>query len=196
MHKITIIPRGMALGMVMQLPEGDRYSMNFEQMTSRLAIMMGGRVAEELIFGKNKITSGASSDISAATSLARNMVTRWGYSDQLGLVSYGDNQEEVFLGHSVARTQNVSEETAKTIDLEVRRLVQGGYDEARRILTERIEDLHTLAKTLLEYETLSGDEVIAALKGVTPDRTDAEVRSPPPPRVSVPLAPRPEAGLA
>ena len=108
-HKATIIPRGLALGMVMQLPEGDRYSMNFEQMTSRLAIMMGGRVAEELIMGKNMITSGASSDISAATSLARNMVTRWGYSDQLGLVSYGDNQEEVFLGHSVARTQNVSE---------------------------------------------------------------------------------------
>jgi cell division protease FtsH len=196
MHKITIIPRGMALGMVMQLPEGDRYSMNFEQMTSRLAIMMGGRVAEELIFGKNKITSGASSDISAATGLARNMVTRWGYSDQLGLVSYGDNQEEVFLGHSVARTQNVSEDTAKTIDLEVRRLVQGGYDEARRILTERIEDLHILAKTLLDFETLSGDEVVAALKGVTPERNDAEVRTPPPPRVSVPLAPRPEAGLA
>ena len=112
-HKATIIPRGRALGMVMQLPEGDRYSMNFEQMTSRLAIMMGGRVAEELIFGKDKITSGASSDIQAATSLARNMVTRWGYSDELGLVSYGDNQEEVFLGHSVARTQNVSEDTAK-----------------------------------------------------------------------------------
>jgi cell division protease FtsH len=158
--------------------------------------MMGGRVAEELIFGKNKITSGASSDISAATGLARNMVTRWGYSDQLGLVSYGDNQEEVFLGHSVARTQNVSEDTAKTIDLEVRRLVQGGYDEARRILTERIEDLHILAKTLLDFETLSGDEVVAALKGVTPERNDAEVRTPPPPRVSVPLAPRPEAGLA
>ena len=119
MHKATIIPRGRALGMVMQLPEGDRYSMNFEQMTSRLAIMMGGRVAEELIFGKEKITSGASSDIQAATGLARNMVTRWGYSDELGLVSYGDNQEEVFLGHSVARTQNVSEETAKNIDSEV-----------------------------------------------------------------------------
>ena len=120
-HKATIIPRGLALGMVMQLPEGDRLSMNYEQMTSRLAIMMGGRVAEELIMGKNMITSGASSDISAATGLARNMVTRWGYSDALGLVSYGDNQEEVFLGHSVARTQNVSEETAKTIDHEVRR---------------------------------------------------------------------------
>ncbi len=196
MHKITIVPRGMALGMVMQLPEGDRHSMNFEQMTSRLAIMMGGRVAEELIFGKNKITSGASSDISAATSLARNMVTRWGYSDELGLVSYGDNQEEVFLGHSVARTQNVSEDTAQKIDREVRRLVTAGYEEAKRILTERIEDLHMLAKTLLEYETLSGDEVIAVLKGVTPERSDSEVRAAPPPRVSVPLAPRPEAGFA
>ena len=196
MHKITIVPRGMALGMVMQLPEGDRHSMNFEQMTSRLAIMMGGRVAEELIFGKNKITSGASSDISAATGLARNMVTRWGYSDELGLVSYGDNQEEVFLGHSVARTQNVSEDTAQKIDCEVRRLVTAGYDEAKRILTERIEDLHTLAKILLEYETLSGDEVVAVLKGVRPNRDEAESRSVPPPRVSVPLAPRPEAGLA
>ena len=195
-HKATIIPRGLALGMVMQLPEGDRYSMNFEQMTSRLAIMMGGRVAEELIMGKNMITSGASSDISAATSLARNMVTRWGYSDALGLVSYGDNQEEVFLGHSVARTQNVSEDTAKTIDLEVRRLVQGGYDEARRILSERIEDLHTLAKALLEFETLSGDEIMNVVKGVRPNRDEAESRSAPPPRVSVPLAPRPETGLA
>jgi cell division protease FtsH len=190
-HKATIIPRGLALGMVMQLPEGDRYSMNFQQMTSRLAIMMGGRVAEELIFGKDKITSGASSDISAATGLARNMVTRWGYSETLGTVSYGDNQEEVFLGHSVARTQNVSEDTAQKIDLEVRRLVQGGLDEARRILTERLDDLHTLAKALLEYETLSGEEIINALKGVKPNRDEAETRLPPGPRVSVPLAPRP-----
>src|SRR5580658_9477591 len=158
-HKVTIIPRGRALGMVMQLPEGDRYSMDYTQMTSRLAIMMAGRVAEELIFGKDKVTSGASSDIQAATSLARNMVTRWGYSDAVGTVSYGDNQEEVFLGHSVARTQNVSEDTAQKIDAEVRRLVQAGLDEARRILTERLDDLHTLAKALLEYETLSGDEI-------------------------------------
>ena len=173
-HKATIIPRGRALGMVMQLPEGDRYSMDYEQMTSRLAIMMAGRVAEELIFGKDKITSGASSDIQAATGLARNMVTRWGYSDELGMVSYGDNQEEVFLGHSVARTQNVSEDTAQKIDLEVRRLVQGGLDEARRILTERLEDLHTLAKALLEYETLTGDEIINVLKGVKPNRDEVD----------------------
>jgi cell division protease FtsH len=195
-HKATIIPRGLALGMVMQLPEGDRHSMDYEQMTSRLAIMMAGRVAEELIFGKNKITSGASSDIQAATSLARNMVTRWGYSDELGTVSYGDNQEEVFLGHSVARTQNVSESTAQKIDLEVRRLVQGGLDEARRILTEKLEDLHTIAKALLEYETLSGEEMVNVIKGVKPNREEPEQRSAPPPRVSVPLAPRPDPELA
>ncbi|HEY5290226.1 MAG TPA: ATP-dependent zinc metalloprotease FtsH, partial [Caulobacteraceae bacterium] len=195
-HKATIIPRGLALGMVMQLPEGDRYSMSYEQMTSRLSIMMGGRTAEELIFGKDKITSGASSDISAATALARNMVTRWGFSDELGLVSYGDNQEEVFLGHSVARTQNVSEDTARKIDFEVRRLVQGASDEARRILTERLEDLHTLAKALLEYETLGGDEIINVLKGVKPNRDEPTVKSPERPRVSVPLAPRPDPELA
>jgi cell division protease FtsH len=182
--------------MVMQLPEGDRHSMDYEQMTSRLAIMMAGRVAEELIFGKNKITSGASSDIQAATGLARNMVTRWGYSDELGTVSYGDNQEEVFLGHSVARTQNVSESTAQKIDLEVRRLVQGGLDEARRILTEKLEDLHTLAKALLEYETLSGEEMVNVIKGVKPNRDEPEQRTSTPPRVSVPLAPRPDPELA
>ncbi|THD66185.1 ATP-dependent zinc metalloprotease FtsH [Phenylobacterium sp.] len=191
-HKATIIPRGRALGMVMQLPEGDRYSMNFEQMTSRLAIMMGGRVAEELIFGKDKVTSGASSDIQAATGLARNMVTRWGYSDKLGLVSYGDNQEEVFLGHSVSRTQNVSEDTANVIDAEVKRLVQNGYDEAKRILTEKLEDLHILAKALLEYETLSGDEIIGALKGVAPNREDADAKRPMGPAVAVPISPKPE----
>ncbi|HWE99500.1 MAG TPA: ATP-dependent zinc metalloprotease FtsH [Caulobacteraceae bacterium] len=195
-HKATIIPRGLALGMVMQLPEGDRHSLDFEQMTSRLAIMMGGRIAEELIFGKNKVTSGASSDISAATSLARNMVTRWGYSDELGAVAYGDNQEEVFLGHSVARTQNVSESTAQKIDAEVRRLVQGGLDEARRILNERIEDLHSVAKALLEYETLSGEEIQNVIKGVKPLRDEPEQIQITPPRVSVPLAPRPGPELA
>jgi len=153
-------------------------------------------VAEELIFGKHKITSGASSDIQAATSLARNMVTRWGFSDELGTVCYGENQEEVFLGHSVARTQNVSEDTAQKIDLEVRRLVQGGLDEARRILTERLEDLHTLAKALLEYETLTGDEIQNVIKGVAPNRDEPEQRAVTPPRVSVPLAPRPDPELA
>jgi cell division protease FtsH len=173
-HKATIVPRGRALGMVMQLPEGDRYSMSYDMMTSRLAIMMAGRVAEELIFGKEKITSGASSDISAATSLARNMVTRWGFSDQLGTVAYGDNQDEVFLGHSVARTQNVSPETMITIDTEVRRLVKSGEDDARKILTDELENLHVVAKALLEFETLSGDEIIGVMKGEVPTRDEDE----------------------
>jgi cell division protease FtsH len=195
-HKATIIPRGRALGMVMQLPEGDRYSMDFTQMTSRLAIMMAGRVAEELILGKDRITSGASSDIKAATDLARNMVTRWGYSEELGTVAYGDNQDEVFLGHSVSRTQSVSESTAQTIDSEVRRLVKLGEDEARRILVERIEDLHRVAKGLLEYETLSGDEILAIMKGIQPVRDDADNEKPSGPAVSVPLTHGPEPELA
>jgi cell division protease FtsH len=199
-HKATIIPRGRALGMVMQLPEADRYSMRYQQMTSNLTILMGGRVAEELIFGKENITSGAASDIEQATRLARAMVTRWGFSDKLGVVAYGENQEEVFLGHSVARTQNVSAETAKIIDSEVKRLVQQGFDEAKNILTTRLEDLHTLAKSLLEYETLSGDEIIKVLQGIPPVRETAEERRSPPPSVAVPLthAPDspPEAGAA
>ncbi len=192
-HKATIIPRGRALGMVMQLPERDQLSMSFEQMTSRLTILMGGRMAEEIIFGKDKITSGASSDIDQATRLARAMVTKWGFSDKLGVVSYGENQDEVFLGHSVSRTQNVSEETSRLIDEEVKRLVQGGFDEARRILMEKIDDLHTLAKALLEYETLTGDEIVNALKGIPPNREDPEAALPPPPSVSVPLTPPIEA---
>ena len=185
----TIVPRGRALGMVMQLPEGDRYSMDYTQMTSRLAIMMAGRVAEEVIFGKDKITSGASSDIQAATGLARNMVTRWGYSDELGTVAYGDNQEEVFLGHSVARTQNVSEATAQKIDSEVRRLVQGGLDDARKIIVERLDDLHALAKGLLEFETLSGDEIVNVIKGIAPNREDPDEQAVPIAASSVPLSP-------
>ncbi len=195
-HKVTIIPRGRALGMVMQLPERDKLSMSYEQMTSRLAVLYGGRVAEELIFGKNKVTSGASSDIEQATRLARAMVTKWGYSERLGLVSYGENQDEVFLGHSVSRTQNVSEETANIIDSEVKRLTQDGYNEAKSILTNKLEDLHILAKALLEYETLTGDEITNALKGVAPVRDQVDEKSPAGPRVSVPLAPRPSAELA
>jgi cell division protease FtsH len=164
-HKATIIPRGRALGMVMQLPESDKLSMSREQMHSRLAIMMGGRVAEEIIFGHDKVTSGAASDIDYATKLARAMVTRWGLSDKLGPLAYGENQEEVFLGHSVSRTQNISGATAKIIDEEIRRIVDQGYEAARRILTEKVEDLHKIAKALLEFETLSGDEIKGVIRG-------------------------------
>ncbi|MEM9473060.1 MAG: ATP-dependent zinc metalloprotease FtsH, partial [Pseudomonadota bacterium] len=177
-HKATIIPRGRALGMVMQLPEGDRYSMKFKQMTSRLAIMMGGRVAEELTFGAENVTSGAQSDIDQATKLARAMITQWGYSKELGMVSYGDNQEEVFLGHSVARTQNVSEETARKIDAEIKRLVDDGYKTARTILTKKKKDLEALAQGLLEYETLTGDEITELLRGNPPSRDDDDNAKP------------------
>ncbi|MGD2132480.1 MAG: ATP-dependent zinc metalloprotease FtsH [Maricaulaceae bacterium] len=173
-HKATIIPRGRALGMVMQLPERDQYSMNYTQMISRLAIMMGGRVAEELIFGKEKITSGAASDITQATKLARAMITRWGFSDELGTVAYGENQEEVFLGHSVARNQNVSEATAQKIDAEIRRLVDAAYAEATKILKEKAKDHEALAQGLLEYETLSGEEITDLLNGKPPHRPDPE----------------------
>jgi cell division protease FtsH len=197
-HKATIIPRGRALGMVMQLPERDKMSMSLEQMTSRLAIMMGGRVAEEMIFGRNKVTSGASSDIEQATRLARMMVTRWGLSDELGTVAYGENNDEVFLGMQVNRQQNVSEATAQKIDSEVKRLVEEGYNEATRILTEKRADLETLAKGLLEFETLSGDEITDLLDGKKPNRES--VLEPTGPRTSaVPPAgkprPRPDAGL-
>jgi cell division protease FtsH len=169
-HKATIIPRGRALGMVMQLPERDKLSMSYEQMTSRLAIMMGGRVAEEIIFGHEKVTSGAASDIEQATRLARMMVTRWGFSSELGTVAYGENQDEVFLGMSVSRQQNISEATAQKIDAEVRRLVEEGYIEAQQVLTAKREDLEKLAAGLLEYETLSGDEIRDLLNGKPPIR--------------------------
>jgi cell division protease FtsH len=169
-HKATIIPRGRALGMVMQLPEGDRYSMSYKWMISRLAIMMGGRVAEELTFGKENITSGASSDIQQATKLARAMVTQWGFSDELGQVAYGENQQEVFLGHSVAQTKNVSEDTAQKIDMEVRRLIDEAYVAARKILTEQHDGFVATAEGLLEYETLTGEEIKALIKGQKPSR--------------------------
>ena len=169
-HKATIIPRGRALGMVMQLPERDQLSMSYQQMTSRLAILMGGRVAEEMIFGADKVTSGAASDIEQATKLARAMVTRWGFSDALGRVSYGENQEEVFLGHSVARQQNMSEETQRKIDAEVRRLIDEAYDKARTILTKKKKEWIAIAEGLLEYETLSGEEIKQLIAGNKPAR--------------------------
>ncbi|QRM56582.1 ATP-dependent zinc metalloprotease FtsH [Sinorhizobium sp. BG8] len=170
LHKATIIPRGRALGMVMQLPEGDRYSMSYKWMVSRLAIMMGGRVAEEITFGKENITSGASSDIEQATKLARAMVTQWGFSDQLGQVAYGENQQEVFLGHSVAQSKNVSESTAQKIDNEIRRLIDEAYTEAKRIITDQHHEFVALAEGLLEYETLTGEEIKALIRGEKPAR--------------------------
>jgi cell division protease FtsH len=193
-HKATIIPRGRALGMVMQLPERDKLSMSYEQMTSRLAVLMGGRVSEEVIFGKDKVTSGAQSDIEQATKLARAMVTRWGFSDELGTVMYGENQEEVFLGYSMGRQQNISESTSQKIDSEVRRLVEAGQSEARRIITEKHDSLEILAKGLLEYETLTGEEIRNLLEGIPPVRESSDEPPASPRRSAVPAAGKPNWG--
>jgi len=158
-HKATIIPRGRALGMVMQLPERDEVSQTREQLHAQMAIAMGGRVAEEIIFGDDKVTTGASSDIEQATKRARAMVMRAGLSKELGPILYGENEEEVFLGRSVARQQNMSEETARKVDAEIKRFVDMGYERAKKILKEKIDDLHKLAKALLVYETLTGSEI-------------------------------------
>ena len=158
-HKATIIPRGRALGMVMRLPERDQLSVTREKMYSDIAVAMGGRIAEELIFGYEKITSGASSDIDMATKMAKNMVTKYGMSKDLGTVAYGDNEDEVFLGRQITRQQHMSEETAKKVDYEVKKIIDTSYDRAKKVLTEKIEDLHKIAKALLVYETLTGDEI-------------------------------------
>ena len=172
-HKATIIPRGRALGMVMQLPEKDEVSQTREQLHAQMAIAMGGRVAEELIFGDDKVTTGAVSDIEQATKRARAMVMRAGLSKELGPVAYGENEEEVFLGRSVARQQNMSEETAKKVDAEIKRFVQKGYDRAKKVLTDKIDDLHKIAKALLTYETLTGSEIEDIInKNVYPTNKD------------------------
>ena len=158
-HKATIIPRGRALGMVMRLPERDQLSITREKMFGNISVAMGGRIAEEMIFGYDNVTSGASSDIEMVTKMAKNMVTRYGMSDQLGPIAYQENEEEVFLGRSVSRTQNVSEDTAKKIDFEVKKIVEAGYARAKKILAEKVDELHKVSKALLTYETLSGEEI-------------------------------------
>jgi cell division protease FtsH len=158
-HKATIIPRGRALGMVMRLPEKDQLSVTREKLYSDIAVAMGGRIAEELIFGHDKVTSGASSDIDMATKMAKSMVTRYGMSKELGPLTYGENEDEVFLGRSITRQQHMSEETAKKVDSEVKKIIDSSYERAKKVLTEKINDLHKLAKALLIYETLTGGEI-------------------------------------
>ena len=189
-HKATIIPRGRALGMVMRLPERDHLSYTRQKLKADIAVAMGGRVAEELVFGHDKVTSGASMDIKMATQLARAMVTQYGMSDRLGPLAYGDNEEEVFLGHSVTRTQNLSDETQKLVDEEIHKVVEEGYQRAREIMEEHIEDLHVIAKGLLEYETLSGQEIINLLNGQPPVREFKASEETPKRKSAVPSAGR------
>jgi cell division protease FtsH len=186
LHKVTIIPRGRALGVTMSLPERDRYTYSVYELKAKIAMMFGGRIAEELIFGKDKITTGASNDIKEATGLARRMITEYGFSEKLGPLRYEDNQEEVFLGHSVSQHKSVSDATAKLIDEEIRALVEGGEDVARQILEEHLDELHLIGKGLLEYETLSGDEVRLLLGGGHIDRPDPDDDSADHSRSSVP----------
>lgn len=174
LHKVTIIPRGQALGITMSLPERDRLSYSKLELESKLAVMYGGRVAEELVFGKENVTTGASNDIQQATSWARRMVAEFGFSDKLGRLRYSDNEEEIFLGHSVTRQKNVSDKTAALIDEEVRRLIDEAEKTARVILTKDRKELEIIAKALLEYETLTGDEVNALLRGESIIRPEDE----------------------
>ena len=176
LHKVTIIPRGRALGITMYLPERDKYSQSKLEIKAMVASLFGGRVAEELIFGTDKVTTGAADDIRRATYLARRMVTEFGFSEKLGPLRYSENEEEVFLGHSVTQRKNVSDATARVIDEEIRRVVDEGEQTARDILTARLDELHALAKGLLEYETLSADEIRRIIKG---ERIVREASAPP-----------------
>ncbi len=176
-HKATIIPRGKALGMVMRLPENDRLSVAREKLVGDITVAMGGRIAEELVFGRDKVTSGAAQDLRIATEIARSMVTQLGMSDELGPLTYAENEQEIFLGHSVTQTKNVSEMTAQKIDSEIRLIVDSCYDQAQEILKTNLDKLHVLAGALLEYETLSGEEIGALLRGESIVRTsDAEAK--------------------
>jgi cell division protease FtsH len=189
LHKVTIIPRGRALGLTMSLPERDALSQSKLELESKIAMAFGGRVAEKLIFGAENITTGASSDIRMATAMARAMVTEFGFSEKLGPLRYSDNEEEVFLGHSVAQRKNVSDATAKLIDEEVRKIVETGQATAERILTEFSDELETLSQALLEYESLSGAEINALLRGEPIVRPDPdEPSSDGPARSSVPTS--------
>ncbi len=190
-HKATIIPRGRALGMVMSLPEGDRYSKSKAKCLAELTMAMGGRVAEEIIFGADKVSNGASGDIKMATNQTRMMVTEWGMSDKLGMIAYGDNGQEVFLGHSVTQHKNVSEATAREIDSEIKSIIDAAYQRSKAILTENIDQLNALANGLLEYETLSLDEIRTVLAG---EKVIKRVNDDPAPsdrRTSVPNTTRP-----
>ncbi|MBL8686288.1 MAG: ATP-dependent zinc metalloprotease FtsH [Alphaproteobacteria bacterium] len=189
LHKVTIIPRGRALGVTMSLPERDRLNYSLDWLRSKIAIAFGGRVAEQLIYGKDHLNSGAASDLKMATSLARSMVTEWGMSSRLGPLRYNDNEEEVFLGHSVTQRKNVSDATAQLIDEEVRKIVEEGELLAHKILSEKIDDLHKLAKALMEYETLSVEECRLLLDGkqIRPDNEDNNMGKSTKPKSSVPI---------
>lgn len=174
-YKVTIIPRGRALGVTMYLPEGDKYSINKVAIQSQLCSLYGGRVAEELIFGEDKVTTGASNDIERVTKMARNMVTKWGLSDELGPVAYGEEEDEVFLGRSVTQHKNVSDETARKIDEVVRSILDKAYARTKQILADNLDKLHAMSQLLLQYETIDAPQIDAIMEGRAPPRRLAGV---------------------
>ena len=167
-YKVTIIPRGRALGVTMFLPEEDRYSHSKQRLESQISSLFGGRVAEELIFGHDAVTTGASNDIERATEIARAMVTKWGLSEKMGPLSYGDEDGEVFLGHSVTQHKTVSDDTANSIDQEVRRIIDSNYERALTIINENMDKLHIMAKALMKYETLDTEQIDDIMAGGEP----------------------------
>ncbi|MEW5964359.1 MAG: ATP-dependent zinc metalloprotease FtsH [Pseudomonadota bacterium] len=191
LHKVTIIPRGRALGVTMSLPERDKLSYSKQWCEAKIAMAFGGRVAEQLVYGKEHLNTGASSDISQATNIARRMVTEWGMSEKLGPLLYNENQQEVFLGHSITQQQNMSEETARLIDEEIRRIVNGGYDKAWEVLSGHRNELEAITQALMEYETISGDEVGRLMRGDRIVRDTEDEGTSGPIGSAVPIAGRP-----
>lgn len=167
-YKVTIIPRGRALGVTMYLPEEDRYSISKQALESQISSLFGGRIAEDMILGSGGVTTGASNDIERATELARNMVTKWGLSERLGPLTYSEDDGEVFLGRSVTQHKHVSDDTAHAIDEEVRKIVDANYARAKEILEENVEKLHTMAKALVKYETIDSDQIKDIMDGKEP----------------------------
>lgn len=167
-YKVSIIPRGRALGITMFLPEADRYSYSKQRLESQLCSLFGGRIAEQLIFGNENVTTGAQNDIKRATDIARNMVTKWGLSDKLGPLTYGEDDGEVFLGHTVTQHKNISDSTAHDIDEEVRVIIDSTYQRAKGILEEHMDKLHTMSDALMKYETIDADQIKDIMDGKTP----------------------------
>jgi cell division protease FtsH len=180
-HKVSIIPRGRALGVTLFLPERDRYSLSKRQLESQLSSLFGGRVAEELIFGAERVTTGAQNDIERATDLARNMVTRWGLSERMGPLSYAEDEGEIFLGRSITQHKRISANTAREIDEEVRSVIDRNYDRTRRLLEENLEKLHEMAAALIQFETLSSGQIDDIMMGraVRATKDDSDASTPP-----------------
>jgi cell division protease FtsH len=194
-YKVTIIPRGRALGVTMYLPEGDKYSINRVAIQSQLCSLYGGRVAEELIFGADKVTTGASNDIERATKMARNMATKWGLSDELGPVTYGEDEDEVFLGRSVTQHKSISNETASKIDDVVRGILDRAYARSKELLTANMDKLHIMAELLLQYETIDAHQINDIMAGREPGPPADWTKNPPASSTPPPPPPKSDAGL-